>query len=68
MGNYYKQQLEHPKALYYYSACLDIKEKIKGKASLDAAHVYNNIGMVYRQMEDYIEAEKYFKMCLIIRV
>ena len=34
---------------------------------MDVAYVYNNIGTLYRKFENFIEAEKFYKLSLKIK-
>jgi hypothetical protein len=43
----FNDQGDYPKAMEYYRMCLLIKEKTKGKGSIDTASTLNNIGIVY---------------------
>ncbi len=45
---------------------MDIESKIKGADSIDAAGTLNNIGTVYKEIEDYIKAMENYSKCLDI--
>jgi hypothetical protein len=53
IGNVHNKQGNCPQALKYYTRCLEIKEKIKGKDSIDCAIALNNIGLFYDNQGNY---------------
>jgi tetratricopeptide (TPR) repeat protein len=66
IGNLYYSQNKYSLALENYMKCLEIREKIKGKDSLDVAASLNNIAGVYDdQGKSDLALENYFK-CLEI--
>ncbi len=57
----YYEQGNYPKAIEYYKQSVVIKERMKGKGSIDTASTLNNFGNVYKDQGDYPKALEYYK-------
>ena len=64
LGNVNLAQNNHIEALKLYQECLGISKK-NNFASL-MPHLYNNIGLVYKQIEDYDDAEANFQNAYVL--
>lgn len=60
----YRNQGNYPLALEYNQKCLKVKEKVKGKESIDIASTLNNIGLIYYGQGNYPLALEYYQQCL----
>ena len=60
MGESYHNQVKYSKALDYYHTSLKMKEKVKGKGSIDTAITLNNIGNVYADRGNYPKALEFY--------
>ena len=52
----YGKKTDYAKALENYDKCLEIQTKILGSDSIDVAKSLKNIGIMYRNKEDYAMA------------
>lgn len=59
LGNINLAQNNHIEALRLYQECLDISTENKFSSLIP--HLYNNIGLVYKQIEDYDDAIENFQ-------
>lgn len=58
-GNIYLAQNNYLNALKLYQECLKISKE--NQFSILIPHLYNNIGLLYKEIEDYDDAESNFK-------
>jgi nephrocystin-3 len=63
VGTVFKNKGDYVKALQYYEECLQIKQKVKGKDSIDCASTLKNIGLVFYDKGDYVKALQYYEEC-----
>ena len=57
----YSAQGNYAEALKYYNQALSISEEKLGKDHPDTATTYNNMGVLFYNMEDYKSAKEYFE-------
>ena len=65
LGTLYAETMRFPEALDEHWAALEIFEQAGGR-HLDLAICANNLGMVFRLLENYVAAEHYFEWALTL--
>lgn len=65
MGNVYLNKADYRNALYHY--LMGLRQYEKKKDIEGCSRILNNIGVVYSYMNNFIQAEKYFKQALALR-
>lgn len=59
---------DYEDALQYYLSALNIKTKVFGENSLQAAYIYNNLIGIYDNLKDYEKSQEYAEKALEIRI
>lgn len=67
MGILCDKQGDNRNALNWFSKAVKIKEELYGQNSLEAAGLYNSMGIIYCNIEKYEEAEEYLMRSLVIK-
>ena len=67
IGDIYRRQGKHDRALYWYNKAKELLEKEKDVDGLKMAHLYNNMALILEEQKNYTKALDLNQKALVIR-